>query len=135
MNLNRCLAALIGLVLLSLLGAAAWLEPNPEGLGTHQQLGLPPCSMILLLGIRCPSCGMTTSWAHFMNGAWWSSLQANLAGFLLAAVALACCGWSGWTAVTGRVPARRWQWRLCLALIAALVIAIAQWGFRLATDA
>jgi hypothetical protein len=74
----------MALIPLAGLGTARCLEPNSSGLGTHQQLGLPPCSMQLLFGIRCPGCGMTTSWAYFARGELRASAEANLAGFLLA---------------------------------------------------
>ena len=51
-----CLAVLTaGLV--AVLSIAAWLAPDPSGLGTHQQLGLPACTSVAILGIRCPACG------------------------------------------------------------------------------
>ncbi len=40
------------------------LSPSPNGIGTHQQLGLPPCFFHQFTGIPCPTCGMTTSFAH-----------------------------------------------------------------------
>ena len=46
------LAGLSGLILLSL---AIWLEPNPSGFGTHQQLGLPPCTILFWFDVPCPS--------------------------------------------------------------------------------
>ncbi|MBX3279682.1 MAG: DUF2752 domain-containing protein [Acidobacteria bacterium] len=41
-----------------------WLEPSPLGLGTHAQLGFPPCLFLKFTGIPCPNCGLTTSFAH-----------------------------------------------------------------------
>src|SRR5947209_2100708 len=48
-----------GTVLIGLLATAACLTPSPRGMGTHQQLGLPPCTVVQWFGVRCPSCGMT----------------------------------------------------------------------------
>lgn len=84
---QRRWAFVVGCVLIGLLVTAAILKPNPDGMGTHQQLGLPPCTMVALFGIRCPSCGMTTSWSYFMRGAFVASWGANPGGFCLAIVA------------------------------------------------
>jgi Protein of unknown function (DUF2752) len=128
---NRWIAGLIAVVLLSMLGTARSLTPSPNGMGTHRQLGLPPCSMVVWMGARCPSCGMTTSWAHFTRGSWVQSVRANAAGFLLAVVSAACSIAAIFTVISGQAPSYRWQWGLCLALISIFVIAMVEWGVRL----
>ena len=42
---------------------AVTLEPNPEGVGTHLQLGLGACIMLDHSTLPCPACGWTTSFA------------------------------------------------------------------------
>ncbi len=56
----------VGLVVILLL--AFWLEPDPRGLGTHQQLLLFPCNFYALTGFPCPFCGITTAFAHMARG-------------------------------------------------------------------
>ena len=52
--------------------------------------------------MRCPSCGMTTSWAHLMNADLLASLNANTGGFLLAILSLLAAPWLLARAITGR---------------------------------
>jgi len=132
-NLHHRLAALtVALIPLTLLGVASQLQPASAGLGTHQQLGLPPCSLRVLLAIRCPACGMTTSWAHFVRGEWLASASVNLGGFLLALAAIATSGLflhAAWRARMPSIEAQRW---LSLAAVAIAVVTITDWGRRLA---
>lgn len=55
-----------------------WLSPDPAGLGTHQQLFLPPCLFHLLTGLPCAFCGMTTGFALMAQGQVSAALAANL---------------------------------------------------------
>jgi len=67
---------------------ALYLEPSPKGLGTHQQLGIPPCTLHFLTGRPCPSCGLTTSVSAIFHGYWALAWRANPFGFLVSAVVL-----------------------------------------------
>jgi uncharacterized protein DUF2752 len=61
---------------------ARLLHPSPRGLGTHEQLGLPPCPFLLLTGIPCPSCGLTTSFALAVRLQFLSSLTIQPFGLI-----------------------------------------------------
>ncbi len=92
-----------------LLGIAAMLNPDPRGHGTHEQLGfgkfkLAPCGMYLSTGYPCPTCGMTTAFAHTMHGNWVRAAAAQPSGFLLAIVCGVVAIASAWTLITGRNP-------------------------------
>ena len=99
----RMLLLAWGVFLLAGFSLAISLAPNPAGFGTHQQLGLPPCSFQTMFGIPCPSCGMTTSFSHFVRGHWISSGRANVGGLLLAIVSAVMVPWSFWSASRGEL--------------------------------
>jgi hypothetical protein len=61
---------------------------------THTKLGLPACSFKTMVGVPCPSCGMTTSFALLVRGDVGNSLRANAAGTVLALFCLALIPWS-----------------------------------------
>jgi hypothetical protein len=62
------------------LGLARWLEPAPSGFGTHEQLGLPPCPVLRWLHVPCPTCGLTTSFAHLARAEWREALAVQPLG-------------------------------------------------------
>ena len=43
--------------------AAALVEPDPAGHGTHLRLGLGNCTFLSMTGWPCPMCGATTTFA------------------------------------------------------------------------
>ncbi len=95
-----------------LLVLAAWFEPSTDGHGTHTQLGLPPCGWVVGLGIPCPSCGMTTSFAHAADGNLLGSLQAQPAGALLAVGTAMVFVLSAWVLVSGSAIGGFWLDRI-----------------------
>jgi hypothetical protein len=84
----------IFVVLTVLLGGLSLLAPSPDHVGTHQQLGFPPCSFRAIFGLPCPGCGGTTSVCYMLHGDIRNALISSIFGtavFLgLAATWLAC---------------------------------------------
>ncbi len=62
---------------------ALQLVPDPAGHSTHTQLGLPPCGFLLVTGLPCPGCGLTTSFAHMVRAEVVGAAMANPFGVLL----------------------------------------------------
>ena len=62
---------------------AASLVPSEAGHGTHTQLGLPPCGFLVVTGIPCPGCGLTTSFSHMIRAQVVGAAHANPFGVLL----------------------------------------------------
>lgn len=97
----RIFVLLGGVGLLALLVTARWLTPDARGLGTHEQLGLPPCGFYLWYGLPCPSCGMTTSWAWLARGELVQAARQHFGGALLGVYSLLLGTWAVISAVRG----------------------------------
>ena len=100
--LGRLWAAAISLACLAVLTAAATIDPNPRGVGTHEQLGLDPCQFELGTGVPCPTCGMTTSFAYFVRGNLLASLYVQPLATFLALGAAAGFWAAAYITFTGR---------------------------------
>ncbi|HLO40731.1 MAG TPA: DUF2752 domain-containing protein [Phycisphaerales bacterium] len=98
---QRVLAGLVGTLLLAWLVVGASLRPDVSGMGTHRQLGLPPCGWIVAFNRPCPTCGMTTAFSAAAQGKLQTALVAQPFGALLA-LAAATGVWVCWyAALTG----------------------------------
>ncbi len=116
------------------LGVARGLEPDPRGFGTHQQLGLPPCSFQTLTGFPCPSCGMTTAFAWTTRGRVDRAWRANPAGALLAPACVMLVPWLLVASATGRTPGTRSPEMVLTALVVATVaLSLVAWIVRFYT--
>lgn len=116
-----CVVCLLGFLLVLLV--AAWLKPDIHGYGTHTQLGLPPCETSWLLGVkRCPSCGLTTGFAHLVRGQVMEAEKSNpLSGILFFSM-LVCAGCAAHGAWTGRDSSLRiFLWSLGLGCVGILI--------------
>lgn len=129
---QRTAVGIIGLILIVLLITAARLSPNPAGLGTHQQMGFPPCSSIMLWGMRCPACGMTTSWAHLMHGEIIQSARVNTGGLLLGLLAIVGGPWLLISSIRGRwwLAEPDAHWVLAISGV-VMFVTLVQWIWRL----
>lgn len=116
------------------LGLAWSLDPSPHGVGTHRQLGLPPCTFLYLTGMPCPFCGMTTSWSHAAHLSPLASLRTQPMGFvffvidaLLVAylVSRAASGRSGFQPDRFLTAIPLWLWYVGLAGV------LLAWGYKI----
>ncbi len=115
-----------------LLGLAAWLRPDEHGVGTHQQLGLPPCSLVQYSGIPCPTCGMTTAFACTVRGRWPAAVLAQPFGFATALVSILCVPLSLTVLISGKVWRINWYRispnRVAVGVLTFFALA---WGFKI----
>ena len=131
---QRVIAAGVAVMLLTLLGVARWLEPDPSGVGTHTQLGLPPTFVMEHLGTPCPFCGMTTAWAHTMDADLPTAFLTQPAGTLFALLAILAVPLALVMAATGWRPqwlgsafTNRWGWRTAVGIL------MAGWVYKLSS--
>jgi hypothetical protein len=123
----------------TLIAVGAWLvvimafhlQPSPDGLGTHEQLGFQPCAFYQMTGRPCPTCGMTTAFAHMAHGQVWQAIIVQPFGALLFVLTLAAALGTTATAVAGR------SWNLLLTrwlsptwVYTAIVLGLAAWMFK-----
>jgi hypothetical protein len=66
-----------------ILSIARVLTPSSSGIGTHEQLGIPACVFLKVTGWRCPSCGLTTSFAYAAHFRFVEAFFAQPFGFAL----------------------------------------------------
>ena len=126
----------LGLSLASVLGLLALrflTSPDPRGHGTHEQLGLPACTLMQLTGFPCPGCGVTTAMSHLAHGQWRAAIVAQPVGLLLALAGTCALAWSLFETARGgdawaslRRVWRPWMsWSVGAALLASWIYKIA----------
>ncbi len=133
---SRLVAGVLSFALLTPIGIAIRLSPDPAGAGTHRQLGLQACSMLQLTGYPCPTCGMTTAFSHVVRGNVAEALHAQPMGVLLAAGLVICAFVSAAAAATGYRRSVNW-YRVSpkKAVIVIVLLFVAAWGYKILTTA
>lgn len=132
---TRAVLVLMAAGLVGVFVVAAWIRPydadgQPRAMGTHMQLGLPPCSMVALMGRPCPSCGMTTAFALLVRGDVANSLRANWAGTLIAIFWAALIPWAAASAIRARyLGIRSGELALTACVGILLTLMLVRWAF------
>ncbi|MDX9974545.1 MAG: DUF2752 domain-containing protein [FCB group bacterium] len=113
---------------------ALWLKPDGRGFGTHEQLGMRPCTFQQVLHIPCPTCGMTTSSSLMAHGHVLEAFRCQPAGAALfaggavAAVAgLVFAAMGRQPAMVDRLAANKVVWAVGVLIVAA------GWVYRIIT--
>lgn len=128
----RLLALPVFVACVTVLGIAVWLKPDARGVGTHEQMGGAPCGMLQWTGQPCPTCGMTTAFAHTVRGQWLRALWAQPAGFVFALGTIVLAGVSALVLVRGRWPQVPYRWlspNLVFGVLLALLLG--GWVFKM----
>jgi hypothetical protein len=126
------LAAMIGVIFLTVLLIAVRLHPSPTGMATHTEMGFGECQFLQRTGLPCPSCGMTTSFSWFVRGNVSASFYVQPMGFVLALLTTAGAWTCLYIAITGK-PAHRLV-RLIPSryyLLPLLSFAVIAWGWKM----
>jgi hypothetical protein len=130
---ERVVAAGLALGAATVLGIAASLQPSPNGVGTHQALGLAPCSWVASFGMPCPSCGFTTAFSHAAHGSLWAAVRVQPMGALLALLTAATLVVGAFVALTGSRVGHELGARITpRAMLVLACIGLASWGYKIA---
>ncbi len=117
------------------IAVSVYLIPDARGHGTHEELGFPPCAMAELWGVPCPTCGVTTSFAHMARlevGRAALVQPVGVIGFALAAGGVAVMAVSlslgfSWAPVLRRVNWTILGWITAGVVFASWVFEIVRW--------
>jgi len=123
------------LFILAAVALSLWLRPDDRLYGTHEQLGFPPCSSRVLLGIPCPSCGLTTSFALMSHGHPVRAFQAHYLGPFLYVGMLAYLAFLIVCLIRGQRIRMRWpRWVPYSIVFGGLVIYLLCWVIRVVQE-
>lgn len=118
---TRFWQAIWALAFAALVVVAALLRPDPNGHGTHTQLGLPSCPSVLIFQRPCPGCGMTTSFSHMAHGQVSQAFEAHMFGpltFIAWGLSALAAGYAAIRGMRFNTDSRGFQWTLAMFAIA-----------------
>ncbi len=124
----------IFVVAAAMFSVGLYLTPSPSGMGSHQQLGLPPCGWLTTLGFPCPTCGCTTAVSNFAHGHILRSFLTQPFGFAVGLLAALLLPLTFMGMITGRWigPSMFWLgWHWKTWVILTLVILVGGWIYKI----
>jgi hypothetical protein len=132
--LERILAAITALACLAVLIAGASIKPSPQGHGTHESLGLPPCAWVVWFDKPCATCGMTTAVSHATHASFLESAKTQPMGFLIA-LTLATIFWGAThqALTASRIGSVAQRAITTKAVILVLALILGAWMYKAAT--
>ena len=133
---TRLIGAAVATPALLVLGLSAWLTPNPQGYGTHLQLGLSGCTLLELTGWPCPMCGMTTTFALLAHLRPLDALRTQPFGLVLFGITVLAAVLGGLDLLAGRGALRAalrrmepFEGRISVGLLVGLLVG---WAYKAA---
>lgn len=126
------LSGFVCVLCVSLLIVSAQLDPEPSGVGTHNQLGMAPCGFLQSTRLPCATCGMTTSFALAADGRLLDAFITQPAGALLALITAIAALLSGYASFKGLslFPLIGTFWRPMTVVVFAVVV-IGSWIYKI----
>lgn len=127
---DRLSAALLVALAIVFVALLASVDPDPRGHGTHEQLGMQPCSWPEVYGKPCPTCGVTTAATLLVHLRPIDAVATQPFGAFLAAIGLIVAGIAAWSLVRGEsFVARIALLPYGTVLAVALGLLLASWGY------
>ena len=118
----------VAVLCLLLWAVARQVEPDARGIGSHEQLGLAACGFYERTGYPCPTCGMTTAFAHVARGRVIEAFITQPAGAVGAVGCLAGAVGGMYVALGGRRLFRWWQVvKVQTVVMAAVAVLVLGW--------
>ena len=130
---RRWVGAAVAVVTLGTIVLLHGLTPAQGGMGTHRQMGISPCGMVMRTGYPCPGCGVTTSMTAMAHGQIVYAAQSQIFG-VVAMVLLLALGLVGAAQAAGGrnflkiVRIGLWKWYS----LAGVVVLLVGWGLKVA---
>ncbi|MCK6484327.1 MAG: DUF2752 domain-containing protein [Phycisphaerae bacterium] len=130
---TRWIGAIIAAASCTVLGFATYLPPSESGVGTHRGLGLPPCGFLLMSGLPCPTCGMTSAFSWMMHGHPVRAFISQPVGALLSLAVMAAAVIGTWMVLGGRRLEVDWYRVSPSAMVMTLAVTFfVGWGVKIA---